>query len=87
LARWFLIPAARTPIRACRRSDSSNVINAIGVEEELEAAQSKASKKALVTFFQVRQRARLTFQSGFVFRSLGLFLSFLFCSPRTLSIN
>jgi hypothetical protein len=33
------------------------------MEEELEAAQSMASNKD-VTFFQVRQRARLTFQSG-----------------------
>ena len=34
------------------------------VEEELEATQSKASNKDVVNLFQVRQRARLTFQSG-----------------------
>src|SRR5947199_6345095 len=36
-----LFPAARTPIRACDRSRSSNLINAINVEEELGRAQSK----------------------------------------------
>jgi hypothetical protein len=36
-----LFPAARTPIRACDRSRSSNLINAISVEEELGRAQSK----------------------------------------------
>jgi hypothetical protein len=30
----FVFPAARTPIRACDRSRSSNLINAISVEEE-----------------------------------------------------
>ena len=52
LARWFLFPAALTPIRACHRGDSSNLINTITVEEELEAAQSKASNKAL-SFFRL----------------------------------
>jgi len=37
----LVFPTARTPIRACHRGDSSNLINAITVEEELEAAQSK----------------------------------------------
>ena len=32
-----LFQPALTPIRACRRSDSSNLINPIRVEEELEA--------------------------------------------------
>jgi hypothetical protein len=41
LAPCFLISTAPTPSRACRRSDSSNMINAINLEEELEAAQSK----------------------------------------------
>ncbi len=36
-----LFPAALTPIRACDRSRSSNLINAISVEEELGRAQSK----------------------------------------------
>ena len=49
----FLFPAALTPIRACHRGDSSNLINTITVEEELEAAQSKASNKD-VRLFQVR---------------------------------
>ncbi len=40
-ARWFCFPAARTPIRACDRSRSSNLINAISLEEELGRAQSK----------------------------------------------
>ena len=41
VARWFCFPAALTPIRACDRSRSSNLINAISVEEELGRAQSK----------------------------------------------
>src|SRR6266487_5665632 len=35
-----LFPAARTPIRACDRNRSSNLINAIFLEEELGRAQS-----------------------------------------------
>ena len=35
-----LFPAARTPIRACDGSRSSNLINAIFLEEELGRAQS-----------------------------------------------
>ena len=45
------------------------MIYAIGVGEELEAAQSKRRRRTL-TFFQVRHRARLTFQS----REVVLFL-------------
>jgi hypothetical protein len=37
----FVFPAALTPIRACDRSRSSNLINAISVEEELGRTQSK----------------------------------------------
>ena len=39
-----LFPAARTPIRACDRSRSSNLINAIFLEEELGRAQSKPTQ-------------------------------------------
>jgi hypothetical protein len=77
LARWILFPAARTPIRACDRSRSSNLINAISVEEELERAQSKPTL-AKAFSEQVRHRAAPTFQSGFNF-FLGV-VSFLFPS-------
>jgi hypothetical protein len=40
-ARWFCFPTALTPIRTCDRSRSSNLINAISVEEEQGRAQSK----------------------------------------------
>src|SRR5437667_9957639 len=72
-----LFPAARTPIRACDRSRSSNLINAISVEEELGRVQSKPTlAKSILK--QVRQRAAPTFQSGFNF-SLNV-VSFLFPS-------
>jgi hypothetical protein len=78
LARWFFFfPAALTPIRTCDRSRSSNLINAISVEEELGRAQSKPTQSEEYSQ-QVRQRAAPTFQSGFNF-SLGVF-SFLFPS-------
>jgi len=77
LARWFVFPAARTPIRACDRSRSSNLINAISVEEELGRVQSKPTlAKGILK--QVRHRTTLTFQSGFDF-SLSV-VSFLFPS-------
>src|SRR6266567_1523648 len=76
-ARWFVFPAARTPIRACDRSRSSNLINAISMEEELGRVQSKPTlAKGILK--QVRHRTTLTFQSGFDF-SLSV-VSFLFPS-------
>src|SRR5438477_5596943 len=72
-----VFPAARTPIRACDRSRSSNLINAISVEEELGRVQSKPTlAKGILK--QVRHRTTLTFQSGFDF-SLSV-VSFLFPS-------
>ena len=69
-----LFPAARTPIRACDRSRSSNLINAISVEEELGRVQSKPTlAKSILK--QVRQRAAPTFQSGFRFCARRLLLS------------
>jgi hypothetical protein len=57
----FVFPAARTPIRACDRSRSSNLINAISPEEELGAAQSNPTSESFSA--QVRRRTRPTFQS------------------------
>jgi len=52
-----LFPAARTPIRACDRSRSSNLINAISVEEELGRAQSKPTlAKAFLSRLDAGQR-------------------------------
>ena len=56
-----LFPSAHTPIRACHRSDSSNLIDAISPEEELEAAQSNPTSESFSA--QVRRRTRLTFQN------------------------
>ena len=47
------------------------------VEEELEAAQSRASNKLVSA--QVRYRARLTFQSDMVIQGLSLGVISLFC--------
>ena len=56
------------------------------VEEELEAAQSRASNKMVSA--QVRYRARLTFQSDMVIQGLSLGLISLFCfSLRIRSLN
>ena len=75
-----LFPAARTPIRACDRSRSSNLINAISVEEELGRAQSKPTHaKGIRSRLDAGQRPR--FQSGVNF-PLGVF-SFLFPSNFT----
>ena len=64
MTRWIWFPMALTPIRASHRSESSNLIYAIRWKRNLEAAQSRASNKD-INLFQVRQRARLTFQSLF----------------------
>jgi hypothetical protein len=63
-ARWFLFPNGSYSYPCVSLfSDSSNLIYTISVEEELEAGPIEASNKD-VNLFQVRQRARLTFQSG-----------------------
>src|SRR5438067_3301146 len=54
-----LFPAARTPIRACDRSRSSNLINAISVGEELGRAQSKPTHaKGILSRLDTGQRPR-----------------------------
>src|SRR6266487_2534362 len=62
-----LFPAARTPIRACDRSRSSNLINAIFWKRNL-GAPNLIRRKAKSILKQVRQRATLTSQSGLNFR-------------------
>ena len=71
-----LFPAAHTPIRACDRSRSSNLINAISVEEELGVRPNLrrrcsgicASPDRNILSLLWRVRARL--QQGTVFRSV-----------------
>src|SRR5438105_785048 len=55
-----LFPAARTPIRACDRSRSSNVINAIRVEEELGVRPnlSRRSRRVFLSRLGNGQRPR-----------------------------
>ena len=71
-------------------SRSSNLINAISVEEELGRAQSKPTP-AKIFLKQVRRRAAPTFQSGLMFyflrRLVPVRLAPPFCSPGTLVID
>src|SRR6266568_1297012 len=55
-----LFPAARTPIRACDRSRSSNLINAISVEEERKGASnlSRRSRRVFLSRLGTGQRPR-----------------------------
>jgi hypothetical protein len=54
-----LFPVALTPIRTCHRGDSSNLINAISLEEELGRAQSNATHtKAIRSRLDTEQRPR-----------------------------
>src|SRR6266571_3624591 len=74
-----LFPAARTPIRACDRSRSSNLINAISWRRNLGAPNLIRRSRRISE--QVRHRTAPTSQSGLNF-SLSVF-SFLFPSNFT----
>src|SRR6267143_5320131 len=75
LLAGFVFPAALTPIRTCDRSRSSNLINAIFLEEELEGAAQSKPTHASGHSEQVRHRAAPTFQSGFLFPFKRVLLS------------